>query len=71
MNLEQTADRYATLAMQPGWWAYTRDRVQAMEADKEAYGMWDGLRAAVGARIKAAGFRPHPSEEGRWWLFEK
>jgi len=25
-------------------------------------GLWLGLRAAVGRRIKAAGFRPHPSD---------
>lgn len=68
MNLEQTADRYATLAMQPGWWAYVRQQVQAMEADKDAPGMWRGIRAAVGARIKAADFKPHPSELGEWWL---
>ena len=67
MSLEQVAERYATLAMQPGWWAYTRDRVQAMEQDEDAQGAWEGLRAAVGAKIKAAGFRPHPSELGEWW----
>ena len=68
MTLEQTAERYATLAMQPGWWQYARIQVQAMEADKAAHGMWDGLRAAVGERVKAAGFKPHPSEQGEWWL---
>ena len=71
MTLEKATDYYATLAMQPGWWAYTRARVQAMEADKDAYGIWDGLRAAVGAKIKAAGFKPHPAELGEWWLCKK
>ena len=67
MSLQKFTDYYATMAMQPGWWQYARMQVQSMEADKEAYGIWDGLRAAVGAKIKAAGFRPHPSELGEWW----
>ena len=67
MSLQKFTDHYATMAMQPGWWQYARMQVQSMEADKEAYGIWDGLRAAVGAKIKAAGFRPHPSELGEWW----
>lgn len=27
----------------------------------------EGLRAAVGQRIKAAGFKPDPAEQGNWW----
>lgn len=68
MTFDQTVERYSALAMLPGWWAYVRQQVQAMETDRDAHGMWDGLRAAVGARIKAAGFKPPQSEAGEWWL---
>jgi hypothetical protein len=46
--------------MTPGWWLYAQARVVAME--QEQHGLWLGLRAAVGQRIKAANFRPHPSD---------
>ena len=67
MTFDQAIEHYTELAMRPGWWAYARLQVQAMEQDEDAQGAWEGLRAAVGAQIKAAGFRPHPSELGEWW----
>ena len=48
--------------MTPGWWLYAQAQVVAMEQDPEHGHHWQGLRAEVGRRIKAAGFRPHPSE---------
>lgn len=59
---ETTAAHYAALAMTRGCWAYAQQQVISMEQDPEHYGCWLGLRAAVGQRIKAAGFRPHPSD---------
>ena len=56
------------LAMTPGWWAYTQQKVIAMEADKHAQGLWHGLRAKVAAQLKACGFKPAPDELGEWWL---
>ena len=64
---ETTAAYYAALAMTRGCWAYAQQQVISMEQDPEHYGCWLGLRASVGQRIKAAGFRPHPSEQGNWW----
>ncbi len=49
-------------AMQPGWYQYARQAVSALEADDTYHGMYFGLRAAVGAAIKAAGFKPAPHE---------
>ena len=46
--------------MTRGLWQYAQAQVVGME--QEQHGLWLGLRAAVGRRIKAAGFRPHPSE---------
>lgn len=54
------AEHYAAQAMTPGWWLYAQAQVAAME--QEQHGLWLGLRAAVGRRIKAANFRPHPSD---------
>ena len=62
-TFNQIAAHYAALAMTPGCWAYAQQRVAQMEQDD----CWQGLRAAVGQRIKAAGFKPHPSELGTWW----
>ena len=64
---ETTAAHYAALAMTRGCWAYAQQQVMSMEQDPEHHGCWQGLRAAVGQSIKAAGFRPHPSELGTWW----
>ena len=59
-TFDQVAAHYAQLAMTRGWWQYAQQQVAAME--QEQHGLWLGLRAAVGWRIKAAGFRPHPSD---------
>ena len=48
------------MAMTRGCWQYAQAQVIAMEQEK--HGLWLGLRAAVGQRIKAANFRPHPSD---------
>ncbi len=44
--------------MTPGWWQYAQQQVMAMEADPQHGQHWQGLRTAVGQRIKAAGYRP-------------
>lgn len=48
--------------MTRGCWQYAQAQVIAMEADPEYGQHWQGLRAAVGQRIKAAKFRPNPSD---------
>lgn len=64
-TFDQVAAHYAQLAMTPGWWAYAQQQVIAMEQEK--HGCWIGLRAEVGKRIKAAGFKPAASELVNWW----
>ena len=64
-TFESTAEHYARLAMMRGCWQYAQAQVIAME--QEQHGLWQGLRAAVGQRIKTAGFKPAPAEQGTWW----
>lgn len=64
-TFERIAAHYAAMAMMPGCWAAAQHQVAAMEQERGSH--WTGLRAAVGRRIKAAAFRPHPSEIGEWW----
>jgi len=59
-TFEQMAQHYAAMAMQLGCWQYAQQRVIELEQVREGY--WQGLRAEVGRRIKAAGFRPAPSD---------
>ena len=59
-TFERIAAHYAALAMQLGCWQYAQARVAELE--QERGGHWLGLRAEVGRRIKAAGFRPAPSD---------
>ena len=59
-TFNRITEHYAAMAMTPGCWAAAQHQVAAME--QQQGGHWIGLRAAVGQRIKAAGFRPHPSE---------
>jgi hypothetical protein len=67
-------EHYTKYAMTPGYWGYTREKLAEMEADKEAQGLWRGIRARVGARIAAAGFKPdpaedyHPADPCKWWV---
>lgn len=61
-TFNRIADHYAAMAMTPGCWAAAQHQVISMEQSTEHPGCWTGLRAAVGRRIKAAGFKPHPSE---------
>lgn len=66
-TFERIADHYAALAMTPGCWACAQQQVISMEQDPEHGQYWQGLRAAVGQRIKAAGYRPRQDEMGEWW----
>ena len=62
---------YAQLAMQPGFFAYCQSAVSALESDKSHNGLFSGLRAAVGAAIKLAGYRPAPHELQELWIEKK
>ena len=66
-TFNRIAEHYARLAMMRGCWAYAQQQVVSMEQDPEHHGCWQGLRAAVGQRVKSAGFRPDPAEQGNWW----
>ena len=57
-TFERAAAHFSALAMLPGWWQYAQQRVSELEKDE----LWTGLRAEVGRRIKAAGFRPRKSD---------
>ena len=57
-TFERAAAHFSALAMLPGWWQYAQQRVSELETDE----LWTGLRAEVGRRIKAAGFRPRKSD---------
>ena len=57
-TFERAAAHFSALAMRPGWWQYAQQRVSELEKDE----LWTGLRAEVGRRIKAAGFRPRKSD---------
>ena len=57
-TFERAAAHFSALAMLPGWWQYAQQRVSELETDE----LWIGLRAEVGRRIKAAGFRPRRSD---------
>lgn len=59
-EFNSAVNHMARLAMTPGWWQYTRAEVARMDADKS--GLWRGLRAAVGERIKEAGYKPPPHD---------
>lgn len=59
-TFEQMAAHYTQLAMTKGWWQAAQAQVASME--REQGGHWIGLRAEVGRRIKAAGFRPAASD---------
>lgn len=58
--MECIAAHYTQLAMQLGCWQYAQARVAELEQQQGGY--WLGLRAEVGRRIKAAGFRPAASD---------
>lgn len=54
------ANHYAAKAMQRGWYQYARHEVARMERCDS--GLWRGIRQAVIDRLRAAEFRPHPSD---------
>lgn len=59
-QFERIAAHYTAMAMQLGCWQYAQARV--IELEQQQGGHWLGLRAEVGKRIKAAGFRPAPND---------
>ncbi len=59
-TFESLVAHYTALAMTPGWWQAAQHQVAEME--REQGGHWQGLRAEVGRRIKAARFRPAASD---------
>lgn len=46
------------LAQSPGWWQYARKAAGAIESDEGHYGLFAGLRAAVGLAVKRQGYKP-------------
>ena len=66
-TFERIAAHYAALTMTPGCWAYARQQVASLEACPDHGQHWQGLRAEVGRRIKAAGYQPRQDEMGEWW----
>ena len=58
-------------ATTPGWWSYCQSRVRTLESDRGYHGMYLGLRSAVGASIRAAGYRPAPHELAELWISKK
>jgi hypothetical protein len=67
-EFERQAAHLTQLAMSPGWYAYAREQARAMQADKNAQGLWRGMYATVCGRIKDAGFVPAGDEMGQWWV---
>ncbi|MDR2333722.1 MAG: hypothetical protein LBE61_09580 [Burkholderiaceae bacterium] len=57
-EFEAQAEHLLKLAMTPGWWRYAQARAQELDAQRE----FMGIRAEVKDRLKAAGYRPPPSE---------
>jgi hypothetical protein len=69
-ELQKQAEHSAQQAMQSGWWAFAQNAVSALEADEATSATFAGLRAAVGAVVKAQGYRPAPHELGEWWIIK-
>lgn len=66
-QIEKTAQHYAELAQQPGWFQHCKQQIIAMEA--ETGGHWVGLRARWGEILTQVGFRPHKElDRDGWWL---
>lgn len=61
-EFQKQAAHSAQQAMTPGWYAYSRASVAALETDKATAAMFAGLRAAVGSLIRARGYRPAQHE---------
>lgn len=59
-QFERIAAHHTAMAMTPGCWRYAQARV--IELENEQHGLWKGLRAEVGRRIKEARFRPAPDD---------
>lgn len=56
------AAHLAQLAMTPGWFQYARTACGDLESDKAHNGLFAGLRAAVGAILRACKYHPAPHE---------
>lgn len=65
-QLEKTAQHYADLAQQPGWFQHCKQQIIAMEAEPERF--WKGLRDRWGEILTQAGFKPSRTERDGWWL---
>ena len=55
---------YTRQARTPGWYAYSRQRVHVLDADKS--GLYTGLREAVAQNLN--GHVVPQNERGEWWL---
>jgi len=63
-TFNRKAAHLAQLAMTPGFWQYARTACSDLENDRGYHGLFIGLRAAVGALVKAQGYRPAQHELG-------
>ena len=57
-EFDKAAQHYAQLAMTPGFWSYAQQAVEALESGQATSALFRGLRAAVGALVRSAGYRP-------------
>lgn len=67
-EFDKEVQHLARLAMRPGWWAYARARADATEKHPDTACLFAGLRAAVGAALKVAGFKPALDELVEMWI---
>lgn len=65
--MEQTAQRYADLAQEPGWFQYVKQTIIDMEAMSNGH-CWPGLRKRWGAILKQAGYVVPVCEKESIWI---
>lgn len=53
-NFDKQVAHLTALAITPGWWQYSRQRAQELDAQPG----FAGLYAAVQAAVRASGYRP-------------
>lgn len=67
-EFDKQAAHSAQQAMTPGFWLYAQTRVQALEEGQGTSAMYSGLRAAVGALVRASGYKPARHELSELWI---
>jgi len=67
----RATQHYARQAMTPGWWLAAQEAVQGLETGKSTADTFKGLRAAVGAVVASAGYKPARQELAPLWIEKK